>query len=116
MKNDEIKNYQEHYTEKSFFSKIIKYGKFLGKGLLTKIILLYYVFKDKKTPDWVKTTIIGALGYFILPLDLIPDLVPIAGFSDDFATILSAVSIISSHITAEHKYMADITVRDIFEN
>lgn len=116
MKEQQIDNYGKHYSDSGFFSKIAKYAKFLGKGVLTKIFTLYYVFKDKTTPDWAKATIAGTLGYLILPVDLIPDLIPIAGFSDDIATIFASVNIILSYIKPEHKYFADLSVRDIFNN
>jgi uncharacterized membrane protein YkvA (DUF1232 family) len=115
MKDNQIKTYSKHYDSKSLFSKIIGFGKFLGKGIVGKILVLYYVFKDEQTPDWVKAIITGALGYLILPADLIPDLIPIAGFSDDIATIFASIQMISSYIKPEHKYFSKLTTDEIFD-
>ena len=48
-----------------------------GKEVIEKALILYYCLQDDDTPAWAKTTIIGALGYFISPIDAIPDLVPV---------------------------------------
>ena len=58
---------------------------------------------DSDTPGWAKTIIVGALGYFVLPTDAIPDLVPVAGYTDDLGTIGTALAIVAAHIKQEHK-------------
>lgn len=116
MSNQDIQKYDVNYSETGFFYKVAKYSKYLGKSILNKIFILYYVFKDKDTPDWIKAIIIGALGYFILPADLVPDLIPIAGFSDDIATLLGTVTAINSYIKPEHRYQAKFAASDIIND
>lgn len=65
-------------------------------------VAMYYCAMDPATPTAVKITTIGALAYWILPIDLIPDFVPVVGFSDDATAILIAHKAISSHITDEN--------------
>ena len=59
-----------------------------------------------KSPLWVKAIAAAALAYFILPLDAIPDLLPIIGLSDDISVLTAALTAISVHITDEHRRKA----------
>lgn len=91
----------------SYFSPdalIAKIGDFASKAGLTVInaaLTLYYTAIDPATPLRDKAIIYGALGYFILPLDAIPDAIPIAGFTDDSAALFAAISAVKSNITPE---------------
>ena len=67
---------------------------------------LYYTAQDPNTPAWAKTVIYGVLGYFILPVDLIPDLIPVVGFSDDLAALVAALATVGIHVTPEIKNRA----------
>jgi uncharacterized membrane protein YkvA (DUF1232 family) len=78
------------------------------------VLVLFYVATDQDTPGWAKTVIYGALGYFILPLDAIPDLIPLTGFSDDLGAIVSAMSVIGAHLKAEHVEKANATTESLF--
>ena len=68
-------------------------------------MLLFYTLQKPTTPVWAKTVIIGALGYFILPIDLIPDLVP-GGYTDDFSGLFGALITVSMFIDEEVKLNA----------
>lgn len=68
-----IEQYQKHYSESGLFSKIGKVCRKSGMKVIYYVLLLYYVLTDENTPWEHKSIIIGALGYFILPVDLIPD-------------------------------------------
>ena len=61
-----------------------------------------------------KTTIIGALGYFILPLDILPDFIPMVGFTDDLSAILLALHAVWKNITPEIKAMAAAKASELF--
>ena len=61
---------------------------------------------DPATPAKYKAVIAGALGYFILPIDLLPDFLPFAGMADDWAALIAAVSYVASAITGIHKEKA----------
>ena len=63
---------------------------------------MYYVMLDPKTEFWVKATVAGALAYFISPVDIIPDVIPIAGHADDATVIYTTLRVIHGHIKDEH--------------
>ena len=107
---------QKLYSEKSFFKKIRSNFSKIGYNLLNKAFVLYYVARDKDTPTWAKSIIYGALGYLILPLDAIPDIVPFIGFSDDLTAIVSAISVIIAHIKPEHIKQADDRINKFISN
>ncbi len=67
------------------------------------LLAAYYCAFDRQTPRHVQATLLGAIAYFILPFDFIPDMLPILGFTDDAAILATALRIVSSHITSEHR-------------
>ena len=95
-------DYSKHYSESSFWDKLLNYAKQAGRELVHKSLILYYVGNDPVTPLWAKGVIGSALGYFIFPIDLIPDLTPFVGYADDFGAIAAAMAAIASCITKEH--------------
>ena len=78
------------------------------------VLLLYYVLIDENTPLKHKGMIIGALGYFILPVDLIPDLLPGIGFADDIAALTACLKTIHDNITPSVKKKAMQKLTDWF--
>ncbi len=74
--------------------------------LAQETVAMYFCLLDPKTPLWVKGTVAAALAYFILPLDAVPDLLPIVGLSDDAGVLAAALSAVSAHITDEHRARA----------
>lgn len=70
------------------------------------LLAVYYCAFDRNTPRHVQLALAGALAYFVLPLDSIPDLVPMLGFSDDAAVLAAAVKLVSNHITDAHRAAA----------
>ncbi len=66
----------------------------------------YYCAFDRDTPLPVKASLIGALAYFVLPADAIPDVLPVLGFTDDAAVLATAIKLVASHITPEHRNAA----------
>jgi uncharacterized membrane protein YkvA (DUF1232 family) len=67
------------------------------------LLAAYYCAFDKQTPRHVQATLLGALAYFILPFDFIPDMMPVLGFTDDAAVLATAIRLVASHITPEHR-------------
>jgi uncharacterized membrane protein YkvA (DUF1232 family) len=51
----------------------------------------------------VQVTLLGAIAYFILPFDFIPDMMPVLGFTDDAAVLATAIRLVASHITSDHR-------------
>jgi len=70
------------------------------------LVAAYYCALDPATPTRVRAILLGALAYFILPLDLIPDFVAGIGFTDDATVLLAAIATVSAHITPEHRAKA----------
>ena len=67
------------------------------------LLAAYYCAFDKQTPRHVQVTLLGALAYFILPFDFIPDVLPVLGFTDDAAVLATAIKLVAVHITPEHR-------------
>ena len=107
-------DYAKNYSDEALKDKITRFGKKMGGKLLYNVYVLYFVLKSKDVPIKVKLEIIGALGYVIVPLDLIPDFIPVAGFSDDLAAIAFAVHSARSHITPEIQHKAETKVYEKF--
>ena len=116
MSEDEIKGYGRKYSESGFWEKIKKYGKAAGKEVVSKALLLYYAAVSDKTPIGIKTLIFGALGYFIFPVDFVPDVIPIVGFADDLLALGTAIASASAYITNEVKEQAKEKLEDWFDD
>jgi uncharacterized membrane protein YkvA (DUF1232 family) len=70
------------------------------------LLAAYYCAFDRQTPRHVQAALLGALAYFILPFDFIPDMLPVLGFTDDAAILATALRMVASHITPEHREAA----------
>lgn len=112
--HNNTENFGDHYADASFWQKIKRYAIAAGKDVIEKALTLYYCLLDVDTPAWAKTVIVGALGYFIVPADAIPDLTPLAGYSDDLGALVSALAIVASHIKLEHQERAQEKLKSWF--
>jgi uncharacterized membrane protein YkvA (DUF1232 family) len=83
------------------------------KTLLSSLIL-FYCLKDRDTPTWAKGVIVGALGYLIMPVDLIPDILPGAGYGDDWGAIVAALGTVAAYIKDDHKLKAQAQMDRLF--
>lgn len=70
------------------------------------IVALYFCFMDPVTPLWAKAQIAIALSYFVLPLDAVPDAIPIAGMADDGALAAGTLVLVATHVTVDHRRQA----------
>jgi uncharacterized membrane protein YkvA (DUF1232 family) len=70
------------------------------------LLTAYYCAFDRATPLPVKASLFGALAYFVLPIDAIPDMLPVLGFTDDAAVLAAAIKLVASHIRPEHRVAA----------
>lgn len=98
-----IKDYQSSYSENGLWDKIARVAQKAGIKVIYVALLLYYVLQDPKVPIKQKAIVYGALGYFILPIDLIPDYIPIVGFTDDLSALLYAAHAVWKNVTPEMK-------------
>jgi len=102
--NKPTKNKDELLVKKKFEKKA---KKLVGKiKFLQGAVELYFCAVDPKTETWVKVLAFSALAYFIIPLDAIPDYIPIAGYLDDAGIIASAIKKLSDKVTDEHQKSA----------
>ncbi|HET6245227.1 MAG: DUF1232 domain-containing protein [Bacteroidetes bacterium] len=107
-------NYQKKYSEITFNKKIKKVAGILGSKAISCLLLLYYTLSAKNTPTSVKLKIAAALGYFISPLDIIPDLMPIIGYTDDLALLATTITLVSTHVTDEIRLRAKNKIQGWF--
>lgn len=70
------------------------------------LIAAYYCAFDRATPAQVKAALLGALAYFVLPFDVMPDLMPALGFADDAAILATALRMVASHVNEGHRKAA----------
>jgi len=70
------------------------------------LLTAYYCAFDRKTPRHVQAALIGALAYFVLPFDFIPDMMPVLGFTDDAAVLATAIRMVAAYIRPEHRAAA----------
>ncbi len=114
--NDEIINqdYKQHYTDDSFWQKTKCFAIKVGKETMEKSFIMYYCMKDSDTPAKHKSIILSALGYFILPLDLIPDILP-GGWMDDLGALALAFSTVTASIKDSHVKMAQLKLDKFFK-
>ena len=75
------------------------------------LLAAYYCAFDRQTPRHVQATLLGALAYFILPFDFIPDILPVLGFTDDAAILATAIKLVSSHIRPDHREAASAALK-----
>ncbi len=74
------------------------------------LLAAYYCAFDRSTPLQVKAALIGALAYFVLPFDAVPDMLPLLGYSDDAAVLLTALRMVSGQIRPEHREAARLVL------
>jgi uncharacterized membrane protein YkvA (DUF1232 family) len=70
------------------------------------LLAAYYCAFDRQTPRHVQVALLGALAYFVLPFDFMPDVLPILGFTDDAAVLATAIRMVAGNITTEHREAA----------
>ncbi len=106
--------YAKEYSDSKLEGKLAKFAKRAGKGLVLNVLKLYYAMKLGKVNAKQIAIILGALGYFIAPIDVIPDFIPGAGFIDDMAILVAAIKVISACSDPEVVRAAETRVSKLF--
>ena len=88
MELPDFMSYANKFSQSEFVEKISRIAKRAGAKLVYAALILYYTLQSDRVSKTDKAIIIGALGYMISPLDVIPDDIPIAGLTDDFAVLM----------------------------
>ena len=94
------------YSGPRLWAALSRAARFAGEKTLVTALTLFYCLQDKDTPPKAKAIIIGALGYFILPTDFIPDFLPGVGYGDDMSALAIALGTVTAYIKDEHKAKA----------
>jgi uncharacterized membrane protein YkvA (DUF1232 family) len=92
---------ERSYVRRGFWAKLRRFASRLP--FAEDLLAAYYCAFDRDTPRHVQATLIGALAYFVLPFDVIPDMLPVLGFTDDAAVLATAIKLVASHIRPEHR-------------
>lgn len=93
--NLDLQRYEAEYSERGLFDKLSSVAKKAGLKVVYYALILYYALQSPKISVKEKALIIGALGYFILPVDLVPDVIVGAGFLDDAAALLAVIKMLT---------------------
>jgi uncharacterized membrane protein YkvA (DUF1232 family) len=101
MELPDFMSYANKFSQSEFVEKIARIAKRAGAKLVYAALILFYTLQSNKVSNADKAVIIGALGYMISPLDVIPDAIPIAGLTDDLAVILYVLKKVWSDVDPE---------------
>lgn len=101
-----LQPYQPAYSEPAFFKKVQRYFRKMGLKTVYAALLLYHAFMRKDTPVFAKNIILGVLGYLISPIDCLPDLTPIVGYTDDLGVLTFGLVTIACYINDEVRIAA----------
>ncbi|PIT38789.1 YkvA family protein [Snodgrassella alvi] len=103
-------------NEQSFFAKLSRNALRLGKPVVIQLYSLFLLFKSPQTPLRSKMLILGALLYFLSPIDLIPDFLGPLGFTDDIAVIAMVCKQLQTALTPALKKQAQNAINRFFTN
>ena len=112
--SEENRGYAKDYSENSFWEKVKNFAKIAGSEVIGKALQLYYTMQAPATPAWAKVVIIAALGYFISPIDAIPDAIPLIGYADDLGVLAAAIATVGTYITDDIKAKAKAKMAEWF--
>ena len=110
----EMQAASKNYSEDKFWNKLKKFAKKAGSSVVYAVLLLYFTLQKPEVPAKAKAIIIGALGYFILPFDLIPDVAVGVGYVDDLGALGVALFQVAMYIDDDIKGKAKEKLKDWF--
>lgn len=107
--------YKDKFTQNGFVEKISRIAKRAGVKLVYAALILYYTLESDRVSIKDKAIIIGALGYLISPLDVIPDAIPIAGLGDDLAVLIYVLHKVWDEVSDDVKAKAKTKLSQWFD-
>ena len=108
-------SYTDKFSTKGFVDKISRIAKRAGAKLVYAALVLFYTLQSKEVPMKDKAIIVGALGYLISPLDVLPDAIPIMGLSDDLTVLVYVISKIWVDVPEDVKVKAKEKLSEWFD-
>ena len=99
---------EQAYVRRGFWSKLRRFA--VALPFAEDLLAAYYCAFDRDTPRHVQAALVGALAYFVLPFDIIPDMMPVIGFTDDAAVLATALKLVASHIRPAHRDAAKAAI------
>lgn len=100
--------------EPSLWQKIVGVARMAGEAVMLEAMKAWHVTQDPATPTAAKAALYGALAYFVLPTDAIPDILPFVGFGDDMAALGTALYVANAYVTDDIVRRARASVDAIF--
>ena len=113
MKEKDIVKYESYFSKEELLVKLKSCAKNVGKKLLHYVLSLYYALWDGALSIKEKSLIIGALGYFILPIDIVPDFMLPIGYADDLSLLTVVFTKLHGAITPEIEYKAKLKAEEL---
>lgn len=98
---ERLKSFRKFFTELKLWEKLKGYAQKIGVKAVYMVLLMYYSYKRKDTPGFVKRIILGTLGYFIALIDFMPDPTPIIGMTDDITVLAIGLGMIAAYVNDE---------------
>lgn len=98
-------------VRRGFWPKLRKFARAIPFS--DDLLAAYYCATDAKTPTYVKAVLMGAVAYFVVPADMIPDFVAGLGFTDDAGVLLTAIRAVGGEIKPEHRAKAEEALADV---
>ena len=113
MKNP-FHKYSDLFSENKLWLKLNNYARKAGLKTVYTALLLFFAYRRAETPVWAKNIILGAIGYFIAPIDSIPDLTPLLGYTDDIGVLSFGLVTVASYVNMDVKIKARKKLKELF--
>lgn len=81
-------SFGRHHSEQGFWRKVTRLPRSASGEILERALLLWSILVDRGTPAWARVAIVACLGYFVAPMDAVPDFVPVVGLADDLSAMV----------------------------
>ena len=111
-----IERYGVNYSENGLLHKLSRAVHWANAKIIFAALLLYYVLRNDAVTMADKSKIYGALGYFILPTDMVLDFIPMVGYTDDMAALMWAIHTLTKNLTPEIKAQARLKLGEIVKD
>lgn len=116
MELPDFLKYKDRFSKAAFVEKIQRIAKRAGAKMVYAALILFYTLQSDKVSVKDKAIIIGALGYLISPLDVVPDAIPLAGLADDLAVLIYVVNNVWGDVSEEVKAKAKSKLAQWFDD